>query len=127
LRAPEPGVVCQPRRRCELGTAATSQHDDADAEGRAPAQRFERDGAGGVQDDEPAEAVGGPVIAPDTPVLTDAVVDLQGSMLDGDPHSEAVGDADAGCVGTAVGLDERGDRVGHVLGRQAQRPGCGRG
>jgi hypothetical protein len=64
--------------------------------------------------------MGSPVISPGAPVRTDAVVDFEGATLHDDPHSEAVGDTDAGRVGALIGLCERHHRVGDVLGREGK-------
>ena len=115
LGTTEPGIVGHARRRGELSRAVRPEHEDADAEVRAPAEGVEADHAGRVQDDESAKAMSGPVVAAGAPVRTDAVVDFEGATLDDDPHAEAVGDTDAGKVRAGVGLGERRHGVGDIL------------
>jgi hypothetical protein len=98
LRPPEPGIVCHSRRRGELSRAVRAEHQDTDAEARAPAQRVKADRAGCVQDHEAAKTMGGPVVAAGAPVRTDAVVNFEGTTLDHDPHAKAVGDTDASTI-----------------------------
>jgi len=126
LGPPEPGIVCHSRRRGELSRAVRAEHQDTDAEARAPAQRVKADRAGCVQDHEAAKAMRGPVIATGAPVGTHTVVNFEGTTLDHDPHAKAVGDTDAGRVGTGIGLGERRHGVGDILGGEVPRLGCAR-
>jgi hypothetical protein len=89
LGAPEPCIVGHARRRGELGRPVRPEHQDADAERVAPAERVEGDDPSSVEDHEAAKSVGGPIVAAGAPVRTDAVVDFEGATLDDDPHAEA--------------------------------------
>ena len=57
---------------------------------------------------------------------TGGVVNFEGATFDADSHAEAVGDTDAGQLGTAVGLGEGHHRVGDVLGGEDKGRGAGR-
>jgi hypothetical protein len=127
LGTAEAGIVGHARRRGELGRTVGAEHEDADAEARAPSEGVEADHAGSVENDETAESMSGPVIAPRPTMWADAVVNFEGTTLDDDSHAEAVDDTDACDVGAAVGLGERRHGVGDVLGDEHERRRNGRG
>ncbi|MGD0287912.1 MAG: hypothetical protein ABSC31_16315 [Acidimicrobiales bacterium] len=106
LGTAEPGIVGSARRRGELSRAVRTEHQDPDAEVRAPAQGVKADHAGSIQDHEAAEPMGGPVVAASAPVRSYAVVDFEGAVLDDHSHAKAVGDTDTSEVGPTVGLGE---------------------
>jgi len=60
-------------------------------------------------------------------MLADAVVDSECTPFDNDPHAEAVTHTDPRKIRSDVGLFDRRDRVGYVLGRKSPRLGYGRG